>query len=114
MFVERLAQRSKQYPSFDWHFWQISQNATVFCFMRFDFYAQFVNALTYLLTAAVHDTTQYGHYNLPQYPLDNHQKHHVKRQCTLPQVEPNRALGSCNFSCQQVRMWLQEGRMSLA
>ena len=54
-FVERLAQRSPQYRSFNWHFWQTSQITTVFCFMRlhlwqFDFYVLFINALTYLLT----------------------------------------------------------------
>jgi len=33
-FVERLAQRSLQYHSFNWHSWQTSQNATVLCFMK--------------------------------------------------------------------------------
>ena len=32
--VKQVAQRSPQYRSHNWHFWQTSQNATVFCFMR--------------------------------------------------------------------------------
>lgn len=56
MFVEWLAQISLQHRTFSRHFWQTSQNAIVLCFIRlqcisdsFDFYVQFINALTYFL-----------------------------------------------------------------
>ena len=55
--VERVAQRSPQHRTFNQHFWQTSQNATGFCFMRLRricdslvFNAPYISFLTYLLT----------------------------------------------------------------